>query len=42
LVDRVLHDIRLGRDEILPGKVGLLPVLLRLIASYVVRRVAAA
>jgi uncharacterized oxidoreductase len=41
LVDRVLRDIRLGRDEILPGKVGLLPVLLRLIPSYVARRVAA-
>jgi uncharacterized oxidoreductase len=41
LVDRVLRDIRLGRDEILPGKVGLLPILLRVIPSYVARRVAA-
>lgn len=41
LVDRALRDIRLGRDEILPGKVGLLPILMRLIPSYVARRVAA-
>ena len=41
LVDRVLRDIRLGRDEILPGKVRLLPILLRVIPSYVARRVAA-
>jgi uncharacterized oxidoreductase len=41
LVDRVLRDLRLGRDEILPGKVGLLPILLRVIPSYVARRVAA-
>lgn len=41
LVDRVLRDIRLGRNEILPGKVGLLPILLRLVPSYVAHRVAA-
>jgi uncharacterized oxidoreductase len=41
LVDRVLRDIGRGRDEILPGKVGLLPALIRLIPSYVARRVAA-
>jgi uncharacterized oxidoreductase len=41
LVERVLRDIRFGRDEILPGKVALLPVLLRLVPSYVTRRVAA-
>lgn len=41
LVDRVLREIRRGRDEILPGKVALLPPLMRLIPSYVARRVAA-
>ena len=41
LVERVLRDIRRGRDEILPGTVGLLPALMRLIPSYVARRVAA-
>ena len=41
LVDRVLQDIDRGRDEILPGKVGLLPTLIRLIPAYVARRVAA-
>jgi uncharacterized oxidoreductase len=41
LVDRVLRDIRHGRDEILPGKVGLLPILMRLVPSYVARLVAA-
>jgi uncharacterized oxidoreductase len=40
LVDRVLRDIRRGRDEILPGMVRLLPALMRLIPSYVARRVA--
>ena len=40
LVDRVLRDIRAGRDESLPGKVGLLPILMRLAPTYVARRVA--
>ena len=40
LVDRVLRDIENGRDEILPGKVGLLPILMRLLPSYAARRVA--
>lgn len=40
LVDRVLRDIRNGWDEILPGKVGLLPLLMRLLPSYTARRVA--
>jgi uncharacterized oxidoreductase len=40
LVDRVLRDIRDGRDESLPGKVGLLPILMRLVPAYVARRVA--
>jgi uncharacterized oxidoreductase len=40
LVDRVLRDIGNGRDEILPGKVGLLPILMRLLPSYIARRVA--
>ena len=40
LVGRVLRDIRNGRDEILPGKVGLLPILMRLFPSYAARRVA--
>jgi uncharacterized oxidoreductase len=40
LVDRVLRDIRNGRDEILPGMVGLLPLLMRLAPSYIARRVA--
>jgi uncharacterized oxidoreductase len=40
LVDRVLHDIARGRDEILPGMVGLLPLLMRLAPSYAARRVA--
>ena len=40
LVDRVLRDIGNGRDEILPGKVGLLPILMRLLPSYAARRVA--
>jgi uncharacterized oxidoreductase len=42
LVDRVLRDIRDGKDEILPGKVGLLPILMRIIPSYVAHRVAEA
>jgi hypothetical protein len=40
LVDRALRDIGNGRDEILPGKVGLLPILMRLLPSYMARRVA--
>ncbi len=40
LVDRVLRDIARGRDEILPGMVGLLPLLMRLAPSYAARRVA--
>jgi uncharacterized oxidoreductase len=40
LVDRVLRDIVRGRDEILPGMVGLLPWLMRLAPSYAARRVA--
>jgi uncharacterized oxidoreductase len=40
LVGRVLRDIERGRDEILPGKVGLLPMLMRLAPSYAARRVA--
>ena len=41
LVDRVLRDIRQGRDEILPGNVGLLPTFMRLAPSCVARLVAA-
>ena len=40
LVDRVLRDIARGRDEILPGLVGILPWLMRLAPSYAARRVA--
>jgi uncharacterized oxidoreductase len=40
LVRRVLRDIANGRDESLPGKVGLLPILMRLAPSYIARRVA--
>jgi uncharacterized oxidoreductase len=40
LVDRVLRDIARGRDEILPGMVGLLPLLMRLAPSFAARRVA--
>ena len=40
LVDRVLRDIARGRDEILPGMVGLLPLLMRVAPSYIARRVA--
>jgi uncharacterized oxidoreductase len=41
LVERVLRDIQRGRDEILPGKVGLLPIMMRVAPTYVARRVAA-
>jgi short-subunit dehydrogenase involved in D-alanine esterification of teichoic acids len=41
LVERVLRDIQSGRDEILPGNVALLPMMLRLAPKYVARRVAA-
>jgi uncharacterized oxidoreductase len=40
LVSRVLRDIARGRDEILPGLVGVLPLLMRLAPSYAARRVA--
>jgi uncharacterized oxidoreductase len=40
LVERVLRDIARGRDEILPGLVGVLPWLMRLAPSYAARRVA--
>ncbi len=40
LVDRVLRDIDRGRDEILPGQVGLLPLMMRLAPKYIARRVA--
>ena len=40
LVNRVLHDIVRGRDEILLGTVGLLPLLMRLAPPYTARRVA--
>jgi uncharacterized oxidoreductase len=40
LVSRVLRDIGRGRDEILPGMVGLLPLLMRLAPTYAARRVA--
>jgi len=40
LVGRVLRDIERGRDEILPERVGLLPLLMRLAPSYAARRVA--
>jgi uncharacterized oxidoreductase len=40
LVGRVLRDIARGRDEILPGLVGVLPWLMRLAPSYAARRVA--
>jgi uncharacterized oxidoreductase len=41
LVERVLRDIDHGRDEILPGNVGLLPLMIRLAPKYVASRVAA-
>ena len=37
LVERVLRDIDHGRDEILPGNVGLLPFMMRLAPKYVWR-----
>jgi len=40
LVGRVLRDIGKGRDESLPGQVGLLPILMRLVPKYIARRVA--
>jgi uncharacterized oxidoreductase len=40
LVGRALSDIAKGRDESLPGKVGLLPIMMRLAPSYIARRVA--
>lgn len=40
LVDRVLRDIDRGRDEILPGNVGLVPLMMRLAPGYVGRVVA--
>jgi uncharacterized oxidoreductase len=40
LVDRVLRDIEHGKEEILPGKVAMLPILMRLMPAYVARRVA--
>ena len=40
LVGRVLRDIGKGRDESLPGQVGLLPILMRLVPTYIARRVA--
>lgn len=40
LVDRVLRDIDRGRDEILPGNVGLVPIMMRLAPRYIARRVA--
>jgi uncharacterized oxidoreductase len=41
LVNRVLRDIQRGRDEILPGNIALLPMMMRLAPKYVARRVAA-
>jgi len=40
LVERVLRDIDRGRDEILPGNVGLVPMMMRLAPRYIARRVA--
>ena len=40
LVGRALIDIAKGRDESLPGQVGLLPIMMRLAPSYIARRVA--
>jgi hypothetical protein len=40
LVDRVFRDIAVGRDEILPGKVGLLPILMRIAPAFAARQVA--
>ncbi|HEY7579792.1 MAG TPA: SDR family NAD(P)-dependent oxidoreductase [Acetobacteraceae bacterium] len=41
LVKRVLREIQHGRDEILPGKVAWLPMMMRLAPKYVGRRIAA-
>jgi uncharacterized oxidoreductase len=40
LVNRVLRDIVRGKNEILPGLVGVLPLLMRLAPSFAARRVA--
>jgi uncharacterized oxidoreductase len=40
LVERVFRDIAAGRDEILPGKVALLPILMRIAPSFAARQVA--
>jgi uncharacterized oxidoreductase len=40
LVERALRDIARGRDESLPGQVGLLPIMMRLAPGYIARRVA--
>ena len=40
LVDQVLRDISHGKDEIMPGKVRLLPMLMRLAPSLAARLVA--
>ena len=40
LVDRVFRDITNGKDEIYPGKVGLLPLLMRIAPSFAARQVA--
>jgi uncharacterized oxidoreductase len=40
LVDRALRDIAHGKEEILPGQVAMLPMLMRLMPAYVARRVA--
>jgi len=40
LVERVLRDIDRGRNEILPGNVGLVPMMMRLAPRYIARRVA--
>jgi uncharacterized oxidoreductase len=40
LVERVFRDIAVGRDEIFPGKVGLLPMLMRIAPGFAARQVA--
>jgi hypothetical protein len=40
LVGRALRDIAKGRDESLPGMVGLVPIMMRLAPSFIARRVA--
>ena len=40
LVDQVMRDISRGKDEIMPGKVRLLPMLMRLAPSFTARLVA--